>query len=98
MITLIFAIVFTLCQGIEYYNSAFTLADGVYARTFYFRTFFHGFHVIIGTLFIGVAFFRLLRYQMTDHHHAGFEARILYWHFVDFVWIILYVAIYWWGS
>lgn len=98
IITIFFAIVFTLCQGIEYYNAPFTLADGVYASTFFFRTFFHGFHVIIGTAFIGVAFFRLLRYQITDHHHRGFEASILYWHFVDLVWLVLYVAIYWWGS
>lgn len=98
ILTLLFAVVFTICQGIEYYNSSFTLADGVYASTFYFSTFFHGFHVIIGTAFIRVAFFRLISYQMTDHHHAGFEARILYWHFVDLVWLILYVAIYWWGS
>jgi len=54
------------------------MADGAYGSTFYMATGFHGFHVIIGTLFIAVAFFRILSYHMTDHHHLGFEASILY--------------------
>lgn len=97
-ITIIFAILFTFCQGIEYINAEFTIADGVYGSTFYFSTFFHGIHVIIGTIFIAVAFFRILNYHLTDHHHIGFEASILYWHFVDIVWLFLFISIYWWGS
>lgn len=98
IITLVFAIVFTICQGIEYYNAGFTIADSVYGSTFFFSTGFHGLHVIIGTAFIAVAFFRLLSYHTTDTHHVGFEASILYWHIVDVVWLGLYVSVYWWGS
>ena len=54
---------------------------------------FHGVHVIIGTIFIGVAFFRMLSYHLTDHHHLGFEASILYWHFVDVVWLFLFISV-----
>jgi cytochrome c oxidase subunit 3 len=97
-LTLIFAILFTALQGVEYENAGFTIADGVYGSCFYFGTGFHGFHVIIGTLFIGVAFYRIIAYHMTNTHHLGLESSILYWHFVDVVWLFLYVSIYWWGS
>jgi cytochrome c oxidase subunit 3 len=79
-LTLVFAIIFTALQGVEYRNAGFTIADGVYGSCFYFGTGFHGFHVIIGTLFIGVAFYRIIRYHMTNTHHLGFESSILYWH------------------
>ncbi|SCZ95434.1 BZ3500_MvSof-1268-A1-R1_C042g00104 [Microbotryum saponariae] len=78
IITVLFAIVFTGLQGYEYYNAPFTLSDSVYGSTFFFATGFHGLHVIIGTLFIAVAFFRILSYHLTDHHHLGFEGSILY--------------------
>lgn len=96
--TVTFAILFTACQGIEYANAGFTIADGVYGSTFFFSTGFHGIHVLIGTIFLLVGFFRLLSYHLTDHHHLGFEASILYWHFVDVVWLFLFVIVYWWGS
>jgi len=98
VVTVLLAAVFTALQGVEYMNAGFTIADGAYGSTFYMATGFHGLHVLIGTLFIGVAFFRVLSYQLTDHHHLGFESSILYWHFVDVVWLFLYVSIYWWGS
>lgn len=94
-ITLVFAVLFTICQGIEYYNAEFTIADGVYASTFFFSTGFHGVHVLVGTAFIAVAFFRILSYHVTDAHHLGFEASILYWHFVDVVWLFLFISVYW---
>nr|YP_010044450.1 cytochrome c oxidase subunit 3 [Trichosporon inkin]QPF23691.1 cytochrome c oxidase subunit 3 [Trichosporon inkin] len=96
--TLVLAILFTACQGLEYVNATFTIADGRYGSCFFFGTGFHGLHVIIGTLFIGVAFYRIIRYHLTNFHHIGFEASILYWHFVDVVWLFLYVSIYWSGS
>jgi len=55
-------------------------------------------HVIIGTIFLSVALWRIYGYQLTDNHHLGFEAGILYWHFVDVVWLFLYISIYYWGS
>ncbi|PRD25163.1 UNVERIFIED_CONTAM: Cytochrome c oxidase subunit 3, partial [Trichonephila clavipes] len=85
IITLSFAVLFTACQGIEYSNAGFTIADGVYGSTFFFSTGFHGIHVLIGTIFILVAFFRIISYHVTDMHHLGFEGSILYWHFVDVV-------------
>lgn len=98
IITIVLALFFTALQGLEYYEAGFTITDGAYGSTFFFATGFHGLHVIIGTLFIAVAFGRILSYHLTDHHHLGFEASILYWHFVDVVWLFLYVSIYWWGS
>lgn len=96
--TIILAIIFTGLQGFEYYTAPFTISDGAFGSTFYFATGFHGLHVLIGTLFIAVMFWRIVAYHLTDHHHVGFESSILYWHFVDVVWLFLYCAVYWWGS
>jgi cytochrome c oxidase subunit 3 len=78
LITVILAAIFTGFQAFEYVEAPFTIADAVYGSTFFMATGFHGLHVIIGTIFIAVAFFRILSYQLTDHHHLGFEASILY--------------------
>lgn len=98
ILTILLAFVFTGLQALEYHEAPFTLSDGAYGSTFFFATGFHGLHVIIGTFFITVAFFRILSYHLTDHHHLGFESAILYWHFVDVVWIFLYVSVYYWGA
>lgn len=95
--TVLLAIIFTIFQGVEYTVSSFTISDGVYASCFYFGTGFHGFHVIIGTAFLAVGLWRLLAYHFTDHHHLGLESGILYWHFVDVVWLFLYLSVYYWG-
>ena len=79
-ITILLAVVFTRLQGIEYTEADFTIADGVYGSCFFFSTGFHGFHVIVGTIFIRVAFFRIIAYHFTKEHHIGFESSILYWH------------------
>ena len=93
--TIILAILFTGLQGIEYTVSSFTLSDGIFGSCFYFGTGFHGLHVIIGTIFLVVGFWRILAYHLTENHHLG---GILYWHFVDVVWLFLYVSVYYWGS
>ena len=98
IITIVLAALFTSYQVKEYNDATFTIADSVFGSTFFFATGFHGFHVLIGTLFISVCLVRFLYYQLTKHHHLGFESSILYWHFVDVVWLFLYASIYWWGS
>jgi cytochrome c oxidase subunit 3 len=96
--TVLLAIIFTAFQGIEYNVSSFTISDGVYATCFYFGTGFHGLHVIIGTAFLAVGLWRLLAYHLTENHHIGLESAILYWHFVDVVWLFLYISVYYWGA
>nr|YP_009138164.1 cytochrome c oxidase subunit III [Sterechinus neumayeri]AGU99588.1 cytochrome c oxidase subunit 3 [Sterechinus neumayeri]AID60605.1 cytochrome c oxidase subunit III [Sterechinus neumayeri] len=89
---------FTILQAWEYIDAPFTIADSVYGSTFFVATGFHGFHVIIGTTFLLVCLIRLTSHHFSTHHHFGFEAAAWYWHFVDVVWLFLYVCIYWWGS
>jgi len=92
------ALFFTAFQAFEYFAAPFSISDGIYGSTFYMATGFHGLHVIIGTTFIAVCFVRLLLNHFTKQHHFGFEAAAWYWHFVDVVWLFLFVSIYWWGS
>jgi len=96
--TVVLASIFTFFQGVEYTVSSFTISDGIFGSCFYFATGFHGLHVLIGTIFILVGLWRVLAYHLTDNHHLGLEAGILYWHFVDIVWLFLYIFIYYWGS
>jgi cytochrome c oxidase subunit 3 len=96
--TLILAILFTSLQGFEYWNAPFSISDGAFGSCFFFGTGFHGLHVLIGTIFLTIGFFRIISYHLTDHHHLGLESSILYWHFVDVVWLFLFISIYWWGS
>ena len=97
-LTVILAIIFTSFQYFEYIEAGFSLADGVYGSAFYFSTGLHGMHVLVGTLFLTAALARLVAYHFTQGHHLGLESSILYWHFVDIVWLFLYLAVYWWGS
>lgn len=96
ILSLIFAIVFTAFQFIEYSEANFSFADSVFGTTFFASTGLHGFHVIIGTIFILVGFARIINYQQTAQHHSGFESSIYYWHFVDVVWLFLFIAVYFW--
>jgi len=97
-VTIFLAIIFTALQGYEYVTAPFSISDGVYGSTFYMATGFHGFHVFIGTCFLTVCLIRLYMNHFTREHHFGFEAAAWYWHFVDVVWLFLFVTIYWWGS
>jgi len=97
-ITINLAIIFTIFQLIEYVTAPFSISDGIYGSTFYMTTGFHGFHVFIGTCFLLVCFIRLYWDHFTNEHHFGFEAAAWYWHFVDVIWLFLFITIYWWGS
>ena len=96
-ITLGFAIAFTAMQAFEYSAAPFGMSDSVYGSVFYLATGFHGFHVIIGTIFLAICTIRLFFYHFSRQHHFGFEAAAWYWHFVDVVWLFLFLTIYWWG-
>nr|YP_009434367.1 cytochrome c oxidase subunit III [Athetis lepigone]ATE89008.1 cytochrome c oxidase subunit III [Athetis lepigone]ATE89021.1 cytochrome c oxidase subunit III [Athetis lepigone]ATE89034.1 cytochrome c oxidase subunit III [Athetis lepigone]ATE89047.1 cytochrome c oxidase subunit III [Athetis lepigone]ATE89060.1 cytochrome c oxidase subunit III [Athetis lepigone] len=97
-ITIILGIYFTILQAYEYFEAPFTIADSIYGSTFFMATGFHGLHVIIGTLFLIVCLIRHLNNHFSSNHHFGFEAAAWYWHFVDVVWLFLYISIYWWGN
>jgi len=96
--TVLLAIAFTGFQVFEYVHASFTISDSVYGSCFFMATGFHGFHVFIGTCFLTVCLYRIISYHFTREHHFGFEAAAWYWHFVDVVWLFLFVAIYWWGG
>nr|WGO58021.1 cytochrome c oxidase subunit III [Rhabdoblattella disparis] len=97
-LTVILGIYFTMLQAYEYFEAPFTIADSVYGSTFFVATGFHGLHVIIGTTFLLTCLLRHMFYHFSSGHHFGFEAAAWYWHFVDVVWLFLYISIYWWGS
>lgn len=97
-ITVLLGFYFLVIQYAEYCESAFTIADGVYGRTFFIRTGFHGIHVIVGTTMLAYTFVNIWNSLLLFNHHFMFEASAWYWHFVDVVWLFLYISIYWWGS
>ena len=96
--TIALGVYFTFLQAGEYHEASFTIADGAYGSSFFVATGFHGLHVLIGTSFLGVCLGRLVLQHFSTGHHFGFEAAAWYWHFVDVVWLFLYLSIYWWGS
>nr|AMH85622.1 cytochrome c oxidase subunit III [Drosophila mediopunctata]AMH85648.1 cytochrome c oxidase subunit III [Drosophila roehrae] len=96
--TVLLGIYFTILQAYEYIEAPFTIADSVYGSTFFMATGFHGVHVLIGTTFLLVCLLRHLNNHFSKNHHFGFEAAAWYWHFVDVVWLFLYITIYWWGG
>jgi cytochrome c oxidase subunit 3 len=98
LLTVLLAAVFTALQYFEYEVAGFTLSDGAYGSAFYMSTGLHGLHVLVGTLLLTAAMARLAAYHFTQSHHLGLESSILYWHFVDVVWLGLYLSVYWWGS
>ena len=96
--TILLGIAFTALQIYEYDHATFKFTDGIYSSTFYLATGFHGFHVFVGTCFLIVCWFRARAGHFTPEHHFGFEAAAWYWHFVDVVWLFLFICIYWWGG
>ena len=97
-LTIVLAVIFTSLQYYEYSEAAFTISDSVFGSAFYCSTGLHGLHVIVGTIFILVGFIRIVNYHLSNTHRLGYEASILYWHFVDVVWFFLFIAVYYWGG
>nr|ARH53771.1 cytochrome c oxidase subunit 3 [Cercyon borealis] len=97
-LTVILGIYFSILQAYEYIEAPFCIADSVYGSCFFMATGFHGLHVLIGTTFLLVCLYRHYKNHFSNIHHFGFEAAAWYWHFVDVVWLFLYISIYWWGS
>jgi len=93
---------FTAVQAYEYAHAAFAFSrdngGNIYGSTFFMATGFHGFHVLVGTIFLLVCLFRALKGHFTPQQHFGFEAAAWYWHFVDVVWLFLFACIYVWAS
>jgi len=98
ILTVILGAYFTLLQAGEYAEASFRISDRVYGSTFFVATGFHGAHVLIGSSFLLVCLARTLAHHFSNNHHFGFEAAAWYWHFVDVVWICLYLCIYWWSA
>ncbi len=98
VLTIVLGLVFTAIQAYEYSIAPFEFGGNIYGATFFMATGFHGFHVIVGTIFLVVCLLRALAGDFTPKQHFGFEAAAWYWHFVDVVWLFLFASIYVWGS
>jgi cytochrome c oxidase subunit 3 len=98
IVTLVFAFLFIILQVSEYLEAIFNISDGTYGSTFFVMTGFHGLHVIIGTVFLIICLYRICDSRFFAKSSTGLECAIWYWHFVDVVWLFLYISIYWWGN
>ncbi len=98
-ITFILGFIFVVLQAEEYIvayqQMNLTMGTGIYGSTFYLLTGFHGMHVTIGAIMLAVIWFRVMKNHFTPERHFAFEATAWYWHFVDVVWVGLYVFVYW---
>ena len=93
-VTVILGGLFSLLQYTEYRGASYTIADSVYGSAFYITTGAHGLHVLIGSIFLGVCLWRLINGQYSSNHLLGFEGAAWYWHFVDIVWLCLFIVMY----
>ncbi|MEP3346913.1 MAG: cytochrome c oxidase subunit 3 [Litoreibacter sp.] len=98
IIAILLGALFTVFQVYEYSHAAFGFSGNIYGANFFMATGFHGFHVLVGTIFLLVCLLRAQRGHFTKDHHVGFEAAAWYWHFVDVVWLFLFAAVYIWGG
>jgi len=98
IITLFYGIIFTGVQVYEYNYATFAINDSVFGSIFFLCTGFHGLHVLIGSLFLGVCLGRNIFKHFTANHHVGFLCAAYYWHFVDVVWLFLWIYVYWWSG
>lgn len=99
VLTILLGIAFLFLQaheyGLAYSEKGLTLDAGIYGNVFFMLTGFHGMHVTLGTIMLIVVLFRILKGHFDDKHHFAFEAVSWYWHFVDVVWLLLFVLVYW---
>ncbi len=100
-VSIVLGLMFTAFQAFEYYellvHDDWTFGGDLFFSSFFMATGFHGFHVIIGTIFLTVCLVRAIKGHFTPEQHVGFEAAAWYWHFVDVVWLFLFFAVYMWG-
>ncbi|MGE8143108.1 cytochrome c oxidase subunit 3 [Novosphingobium sp. NPDC080210] len=96
--TILLGVLFSSIQAYEYAHAPFDFGGNTYSSAFYMATGFHGFHVLVGTIFLAVCLKRAYNGDFTPKQHFGFEAAAWYWHFVDVVWLFLFVAVYVWGG
>jgi cytochrome c oxidase subunit III len=97
-LTIILGAIFSAIQAYEYAHAPFGFGGTNYSSGFFMATGFHGFHVLVGTIFLAVCLARTYKGDFTPRQHFGFEAAAWYWHFVDVVWLFLFVSIYVWGG
>jgi len=97
-ITIILSIYFLMLQALEYKQANFTFSDSVFGSSFYIATGFHGLHVIIGTIFLIINLIRIIKIHFSFLHHIRFELAAWYWHFIDIIWLFLYITFYWWNN
>ena len=96
ILTVVLGACFTCVQAYEYAHAAFHFSGNIYGATFFMATGFHGFHVLVGTIFLLVCLIRAYAGHFTPTQHLGFEFAAWYWHFVDVVWLFLFICIYVW--
>ncbi len=96
--TVILGVLFMICQAYEFNHAAFKFGGHIYGSTFFMATGFHGFHVIVGAIFLSVILYRATVGHFTPKQHVGFEAAAWYWYFVNVVWLFLFISIYVWGA
>ncbi|MES2498931.1 MAG: cytochrome c oxidase subunit 3 [Pseudomonadota bacterium] len=94
-LTILLGVIFLVLQMHEYQSADFTIKTGVYGATFYLLTGFHGVHVTLGAIMLSVIMARVLAGHFSHDNHFAFEAVSWYWHFVDVVWLLLFVFVYW---
>lgn len=94
-LTIALGALFLFLQAHEYAEAGFTIKTGIYGATFYMLTGFHGLHVTMGAIMLSVILYRVIKGHFNSHNHFGFEAVAWYWHFVDVVWLLLFVFVYW---
>nr|YP_010131887.1 cytochrome c oxidase subunit III [Coelioxys fenestrata]QQD78148.1 cytochrome c oxidase subunit 3 [Coelioxys fenestrata] len=96
-LTIILGLLFMMIQFFEYFETPFCINDSIFGSIFFLTTGFHGLHVMIGIIFLLYSMIRLNKFHFSSIHHFNFESSSWYWHFVDVIWLFLYLSIYWWN-